>query len=399
MRNRFLAFLLFAAKIVPSYVAFAVACMVPKKRGLWLSGAWMGRKYSDNPKYIHAFLAAHEPHITPIWIVKERDLYRQLCDQGISVAYAYSMAGLRHQLRAEMVVFTHSVADEYLSPLIAPRVRRVQTWHGMPIKKIGYDDNTQQFSNLRKRVRALLFPCDLDRCDLVIAASEADASKYRSAFNVKPDAVRITGYPRNDELIRSVSRRANDKDRRTAIYMPTFRGAVESDFNLFRTSGFDFGKADSVLARIGWDLCIKLHPVQKLSASDAREIGRALYIDSIPSDRDIYDEVGAFDAVITDFSGIYFDFMITGKPIVMAPFEIDKYLASDRELYYTYTDICPDTPCETWDEVFDRLAALPPRGSPPPPRYGQLQRTFHRYLDANSTRRVVSELKALMGLS
>lgn len=385
----------FVAKIVPSYILFAIASAVPKKRGLWLFGAWMGRKHSDNPKYIHAYLATGEPGIQAVWIAKDWALFKRMRAAGHAVEYAFSPAGIWRQLRAEIVVFTHSVPDEFVSPAIAPRVVRVQTWHGIPIKKIGKDDNTQQYSAAYKRLRAMLYPCDLDRCDLVIAAGESDAHKYQSAFNVRPEDIRITGYPRNDELIRSIARNAATGERRRAIYMPTFRGAVDSEFTLLRTSGFDFRAADVILDRIGWDLTIKLHPMQRLSAPDAAAIAATKRIDSLASGRDIYDEVGGYDAVITDFSGIYFDFMISGKPIIMAPFEIEKYLAQDRELYYRYEDICPDAPCATWGEVFNRLASLPPRGSEPSPRYRRLQQTFHRHLDANSTRRVVTELKAL----
>lgn len=394
MLNRFGRLLTLGGKAVLGYLVFAVAMLIPKRRGLWLFGAWLGRKYSDNPKYVHRYISERESGIDAVWVTKDRDLYRGLLEQGVAAAYAYSLAGIWLQLRAELVAFTHSVPDEFLAPLVAPWVRRAQMWHGVPIKKIGHDDNTQQYSRLHLRVRALLFPFDLDRCDIVIAASDSDAGRYRSAFNVRPEQIRVTGYPRNDELVRSAAR-ATDGGPRRAIYMPTLRGPVDSEFALLRTSGFDARSADRTLERIGWRLTIKLHPLQRLSAPDEVTIDQTAHIDRMSSDQDIYDMVGAYDAVITDFSGIYFDFMITGKPIVMAPFEIEKYIANDRQLYFRYDEILPDEPCTTWDEILVRLESLPPHGSAPSARYVSLQRVFHRYLDDESSRRVVDELKAL----
>jgi CDP-glycerol glycerophosphotransferase (TagB/SpsB family) len=384
------------ADALVSYIVFGISCLVPKKKGKWLFGAWYGEKYSDNPKYVFEHLLGRHPEVEAIWIVKDKALLSRMRAAGLPVAHAFSFAGMRHQLRAELVMYTHSVQIEFAAPLIAPWVKRVQAWHGIPIKKIGYDDNTQQHSRFRRRLRALVFPCDLDRCDLVIAGSEADADRYRTAFNVRPENVRITGYPKNDELIRSVARRPPGLRTRRALYMPTFRGAPGSEFQLFRTTGFGFAKVDEALGRIGWHLFVKLHPVQKFSADDLRQIDRAANIDSLSGDQDIYEQAGAYDCVVTDFSSITFDFLITGKPVVMAPFEIENYIAKDRQLYYEYDEICPDEPCATWDDVLARLASLPldgPRGA----RYTKIQSRFHRFLDANSSQRVVAELKALAG--
>lgn len=397
MRGSLTRLFWFALKVLPSYLVFAVANLVPKRRQLWLFGAWMGRKYSDNPKYLLRYVAAHEPGIQAVWITKDKALVARLRAEGIAAEYAYGLRGMWLQLRTELVVFTHSVPDEYLSPLIARRVRRVQTWHGIPIKKIGRDDNTQQYSRAHLLVRALLYPCDLDRCDLVIAAGDADAQKYRTAFSVRASDICITGYPRNDELLRSVKVLAKQGGPRRAIYMPTFRGSVGSEFALFRTTRFDFRAADECLGRIGWRLTMKLHPMQRLSTADEAAIAGTTHIDALPAGMDTYDFLGGFDAVITDFSGIYFDFMITGKPIIMAPFDIDVYLANDRELYYPYEELCPDEPCREWGDVFARLASLPPSGSAPTPRYAQLQSRFHAHLDDGASARTVAAMWRLVG--
>jgi CDP-glycerol glycerophosphotransferase len=179
--------------------------------------------------------------------------------------------------------------------------------------------------------------------------------------------------------------------------MPTLRGAPGSEFDLLRTSGFDFERADEALGRAGWHMSVKLHPVQVLTEADRRALEEAEHLDAVPSEMDLYSRVGTFDALITDFSGVYFDFLITGKPIVMAPFDIERYLERDRELYYDYDDICPDAPCRTWEEVFARLAELRASGGAPSERYSVLQRRFHRYLDACSSARVVAEIRRLLG--
>jgi CDP-glycerol glycerophosphotransferase len=152
----------------------------------------------DNPKYIFNELKTRDSlGIKAFWLVKKRKKFFELSNRGIDVIYAYSLKGIWSQLRAGVVVFTHSVNNEYLSYLISHRVKRVQTWHGIPIKKIGYDDE----NSTPKEIIAIwnrAFPYISDHLDLVLAASEEDSKIYASAFNIGVDKVVITGYPRND---------------------------------------------------------------------------------------------------------------------------------------------------------------------------------------------------------
>ena len=183
------------------------------------------------------------------------------------------------------------------------------------------------------------------------------------------------------------------------IYMPTFRGVPNSAFTLLQGSGFDFAQADERLDRLGVDLYIKTHPVQHFSAADLKAIASSTCIHAVINTGDIYEQLGSFNVLITDFSGVYFDFLITGRPIIMAPFRLQSYIAEDRELYYRYEDLCPEPPCLTWEEVFDRIGAICiayPKS--PGARYHQLQRQFHRYLDSHSSERAVREICGIMNL-
>lgn len=376
-------------------IVYAFASLVPRDDKLWLFAAWNGRRYLDNPKYIYEYVTTNYPDVRAVWICKDRALYRALLNTGRTAAYAYSWRGILYQLRGSLVVFTHSVSWDFVPILIGKGVKRAQTWHGIPLKRIGYDDTRV---DLRSQARILrrLFWYEDDRCDLVLAASETEAEKYRTAFNVLPTGVRITGYPRNDQIIRSVARHARLPHGSVhVIYMPTFRGEAGSEFRLFEESGFDFQAADRLCAELGLELHIKLHPVQTFSERDRQRIADSSNLHVIGNVDDIYERLGEFDALITDFSGIFFDFLITGRPIVMAPIGFDDYVANDRELYYHYEDICPAAPCRTWDEVFAQLRDLANSDFSPGERYRALQARFHRYLDAGSAERAAGELRRL----
>mgnify|MGYP000501091749 FL=1 len=381
----------------PLNLVYIIACLVPKDRDLWLFSAWNGRRFIDNPKYIYKYLLKNKPEIRVVWVARDKKLFKSMRAQKLPVVYAWGFSGVIHQLRAGVVVFTHSVDWDYTSAIIGYQVKRIQTWHGMPIKKIGYDDMRDRSAQLKLKISKWVTPFKVDRFDLVIAGSEEDKSKYQSAFNVLPEKVRITGYPRNDEIVRATAKK-NTASRKRIIYMPTYRGAVGSEFRLLDSLGFDYLKADGILEEIEGELFIKLHPAQVFAQLDLEKMARCRNIKPLFNDADIYEQIGFFDILITDYSGIYFDFLITSKPIIMAPFDLDDYKIADRELYYSYEDICPDPPCFTWDEVFFRLRQITKYGGIDRAKYKNLQEKFHRHMDDRSSERAAEEIAKLTGL-
>jgi CDP-glycerol glycerophosphotransferase len=116
----------------------------------------------------------------------------------------------------------------------------------------------------------------------------------------------------------------------------------------------------------------------------------------IDNDGDIYEDIGKYGILITDYSGIYFDYMITGRPIIMAPFDLDKYIKNDRDLYYDYEDICPDTPCYNWNAVMEKLKQYTSSDRRQAQAYMDLKSRFHEYLDDRSSMRAYYAIKKIV---
>ena len=98
--------------------------------------------------------------------------------------------------------------------------------------------------------------------------------------------------------------------------------------------------------------------------------------------------------MITDYSGIFFDFLISGKPIIMAPIDYDNYIKDDREVYYDYESICPMPPCNDWKDIMMSIELLT-QATDIPNRYHEIQKKFHKYNDDKSSQRVIEEIKKL----
>lgn len=376
-------------------LVYLFASVWPRDPARWVFGAWNGKKFLDNPKYVFLHTLNSQPDVRVVWITKSRKLAQEMRIRGLPAAYTGSLVGIWAQLRAGVVVFSHSVEWDLCAPLIARKVLRVQNWHGIPIKHIGYDDK-KDITIKYARLKAAIFPYKDDRLDLVTAAGQADQACFRTAFNVKEDAVIITGYPRNDPMFRTARDHQGEYyPIKNAIYMPTLRGVAGAEFTLFESTGFDFKKIDMVCERLGIHLWIKLHPVQKFRQKDLVALELCKHLHAYTDNNDIYESMGDYDVLITDFSSIYLDYMVIGRPIILAPLDMADYTVNDRSLYYEYKDLCWEAPCVSWVEVMKRLERLCVRQSAIPEGYLELQRRFHTYLDDQSALRVTQSIKHL----
>jgi len=368
---------------------FFISFLIPKNKSIWIFSAWNGKKYSDNPRAIFTQIINDHTNIKVIWISKDKDLYKNLKSAQLPSAYAYSIKGFYYHLIAGAAIFTHSIDWDFLSFLIGPKTKKIQTWHGIPIKKICLDDQMFQNQFFKKIIIKFLLPYKNDyKYDLVLAASRYDQLIYESAFAVDKKKIVITGYPRNDQLF-NVHKAKNKKK---IIYMPTFRGNIGSEFSLLESSNFDFDKANTFMKSINAELFIKLHPVQIYSNRDMLASRDKLNVILLSPTQDIYENLASFDALITDCSGVFFDFLITDKPIIMAPFDFRNYLSFDRDIYVKYNKICPDSPCHNWDQVFSRIKEILFNNEFDRRRYNFLQKKFHKYIDAKSSERAFREI-------
>jgi CDP-glycerol glycerophosphotransferase len=129
---------------------------------------------------------------------------------------------------------------------------------------------------------------------------------------------------------------------------------------------------------------------------DIDAIKKCSNIHAVMNNGDIYEELYKFDVLITDFSGIYFDFLITGKPIIMAPFNLDEYISQDRSLYYDYESICPSAPVRNWQELFCVLADIKNGEITQGEMYAHLRSRFHKNLDSLSSKRAIDAIRFIL---
>lgn len=357
---------------------YYIMYLIPPKKDLWIFGAWLGDKYFDNPKFLFLHVRNNHSKINTIWITKDKSI----CNQ-IDIIYKYSLKGVYYSIVGEVYIVTHSTYADLFQFINNNSRKVVQLWHGIPIKKIGYDD----FRHSENKLKIFLLPFLKARYSLVISSSEVDKINMATAFKTPKHDVVVTGYPRNDIFSTDKLNLIKFK----VLYAPTLRDKVNDEVNLFDSYGFKSEEILNFLEEHNIYLDIKMHPANKIDIRFKNAID-SKYIQFLESKIEINDILQDYSIVISDYSGLYVDYLLTNRPIIFAPFDYEKYITKDRELYYDYDEVTPGPKCKNWGEVLEWIEKFKEGPNLFAKERKLMKDRFHKYQDGKSCERVYNEI-------
>jgi len=111
---------------------------------------------------------------------------------------------------------------------------------------------------------------------------------------------------------------------------------------------------------------------------------------------DTYELLARTHILIADYSSVYFDFLLTEKPIIFAPFDYENYIKNDREFYYDYDEVTPGPKCKDWDDVLDWIAKFTKNPSLFLQERIAMKNRFHQYQDGQNCKRVYEKITELV---
>ncbi len=345
--------------------------LIPKNKNLHIFGSSLGLHFSDNSKYLFLYTSKNTDKIKSVYISKNKDVVNQLKINGYLVENLYSYSGIKTVITAKKAFINHSVRD--IHPLLLGGAEIIQLWHGTPLKKIGYDADWISDSVKSKikcgirRIVYFFFPYMYSSrwFDKVIASSDEIADTFQTAFRITNKKIEVIGQPRNDCLdhnyeldntifpeIEYLDKLKNKFDSVIA-WLPTHRATMnKSIIDLMDDHNFDIVKYDKFLTQNKIALIIKPHFLEKDKLADRmKNSGNIIVYDFV----DPYPLLKYTDILITDYSSVYFDFLLLDHPIIFAPFDYDNYIKTNGSLYYDYNDVTPGPKCSDWNEVVVEL--------------------------------------------
>ena len=396
---------------------YCVSFVIPRNRNIWVFGCWHGQKFADNPKYLFLYVKRNHSKIRPIWLSHRTEVVQELTRKGYEAYKAFSLKGFLYSMKASCVVICTCLED--VNGFAVGKAKITQLCHGTPLKKLGYDSEFNLFlmPNKRKgRIQAMIaelankvYPLSTLRYDVLTAASEEAKKKLGSAFRESKNRLQITGYPRNDALfdtdwlahhrcdyIDNVKKQVMPEY--VITYLPTHRQFGKKRVDLFAKYGFEVSEAQQMLESLNAVFIVKAHYLQeKLGPSIHNEPSRRIYTLSDEELPDIYPLLKETDILITDYSSVYFDYLLLNRPIIFAPFDIDEYV-KEEGLYYNYNEVTPGPKAKDWSEVFKLIPEIIQNDHWKQERETVCNR-FNKFRDNKNSERVFQVIKEVIGVN
>lgn len=385
MRKLKIKLKIFFTRILPYF-----SLIIPKRKNLWVFGAWQGKLYADNTKVLFEYINKNHSDINAVWITREDSIVEKLENKGYKCYKRYSLRGIWVTLRAEFAFETEGTQDiSYF--LNSKKTTVVQLWHGMGAKALQWKSKngkkTFEDQKRRKEVSSYYW----------ISTSELYTKVNSKLQGVPVERFVITGYPRNDNLFYTQYNehmeflRNKYSDCKFLIYMPTHRNfGVEGNkhINLEELKKVDLALKDKKIIMV-----YKPHMHELKNFVKYENIFSNIILAKEPEIwGDVYSYLHYFDLLISDYSSVLTDFMCTGKPIVIFAYDIDEYINEDAGLNDFFWDFPGGPMCYNWDDVVETAYNLLTNDIWKEERE-RCRKQYHYYNDGCNCKRVYDMVK------
>jgi CDP-glycerol glycerophosphotransferase len=301
--------------------------------------AYNGRDFAGNPHALLRYLLEDDRYAHLRHVVAVNDV-----SNPIASRYA-----AHPRVR---IVEVHS--DEYIECAHTCRYFvNNASWKGYIVKRPGQIYVTSWHSTLLKRLaRDAGAPWDAKNVSRSLVASDFFLSpnghttehllRSHDVHGIFPGLAAEVGYPRNDLIVQTdvtaIRRRLGlGPDEQLVLYAPTWRGSYTPEDTVEESLAHLRAMRAAVPA--GVRLFVKFHTLV-FAYLEGHDVP-----DMVPVDLDTNEILAATDVLVTDYSGIFFDYLVTGRPIVFFMPDLEAYERAKGGFYLDISEL-PGPRCD-----------------------------------------------------
>jgi CDP-glycerol glycerophosphotransferase (TagB/SpsB family) len=379
-------------------ISLSVSLFIRRSKSMWVFGSYGCKNFFQNSKYLFLYVNLHEPDINAIWISKNEAIISTLRENGYKAYHKRSFKGLYYSFRAKYYIADWGM--DCINNVSSVGAYFIALWHGVSLKKLENDiDNEIQKKIISSFEHKLFIQNVFGRPKMMISAAEYDKEKLSSAFDVNPNKIHITGLPRNDIIFKDIKgsdmfikrelmqfQALKHKNKKILLYMPTFRDTGRDPFDIIFENKVEI---DRFLTENNCIFVCKAHVCNNFS----RNLPDNFIL--LDNSVDIYPMLNFVDILVTDYSSIYLDFLLTDKPIIFFPYDLEIYVSKDRSLYVDYDEYTPGNKAFNINDLLNKIKAITDGCDEHVQARKQLKDKMFVYQDGNSSKRTTDIIKTL----
>lgn len=307
---------------------YTICRILPIKKNRIFFFSYYGSNYGGSPKYLSEYIKNENKEFDIVWAFVDCKKHQYLKKNYKLVKYN-SIRYYYYLATSKVIITNYRMTIEFKK---RNKQTYIQTWHSsLRLKHIEKDaENTlsKKYIQMAKN--------DSKQIDFLLAGNRASKDIFKKSFWYT-GIILECGTPQcdiffkdNKNIDHKVRNKLNiDTTSKIVLYAPTFR--KNHDLNVY---DLDYELLRKMLIRKfggNWNILVRLHPhIQQ----NANFINYNSYIKNASDYDDVQELLAISDILITDYSAIMFDFILTRKPCFLYLSDFEEYIKNDRNLYF-----------------------------------------------------------------
>jgi CDP-glycerol glycerophosphotransferase (TagB/SpsB family) len=270
----------------------------------------------------------------------------------------------------------------------------INVWHGAGHKRIRLSRGTGESG----------IPADM-----TVATSELSKKMFSEFFGIPIESVFISGYPRNDLMLRAKQDKCSIKTKmnpplndynKILFWMPTFRRSSATSWptderlsadETFHIPDFNVDRFNGILKKHNALCLVKPHYRYLLNDEPARPSNVKSIDDKWIHKQGItlYHLLACTDALITDYSSVMIDYTLLEQPIFCLAVDLEEFKKTQGLYFDDYENWVPTKLLQNQADFFDTLEKFLSTGKDPHEvKRKKIRDLYFKYQDAKSARRI-----------
>lgn len=352
--------------------------------------SFFGKSYTGNPKYLYEAMLemGMDKEYTFVWAYsgEDKDII-----PGNPIIVDRFQPGDYYKYLALSKYWINNI----IFPIHTKRPGNVylQTWHGTPLKKLGYDitipgPEVQGRENFYNESR---------NWDYLISSNPYSTKIFKRAFKYDKEVLE-DGYPINDIFFKDntsfvkdlKSKLGIDEDKKIILYAPTWKDDEQNEswehyFNL----EIDLERLYEEFSD-EYVIILKMHHlVSENLRIDERLKDFAIDLSSYDDIQELY---VLSDILITDYSSVFFDYAHSKRPILFFVPDLNHYIENVRGLYLNMEKELPGPLIKDNDELIDIIKNIDDVSIEYSDKYDEFYERFCSLCKGNSAKKIIEKV-------